>query len=194
VPADSGYVLVRGDRIDVLFPRVPIEQLECVLPASSYETPIPPRLHAYAWSVGWQRADTIAEHASMAGMMFASVVSLAIAPTFDRLDSTFARVALRVIRRESRDWWPLPNQHDPAAVRAYFARRGSRPTAVAAKARSPTEPDLRAIYFDHGRLHVAMKGIDARDSLLMGSRDTLTLSWCARTSTRNTAVVPVVRG
>jgi hypothetical protein len=187
VPAGSGYVLVRGDRIDVLFPRAALEQLECRSVGLATKQSVHADTRAFAWSIGWRLVDTLAGRESSATVAFSSALPRQRTPMYDRPDSAFSRVSLWITAGDAPYVPRAPDIRATAATRAYMDGVGrlARIGGLERSGRfSVEEPGRRAIYFDQGRLHVAMTGHDAQMLLLHGSRDTLTLRWCPATPRR----------
>ena len=85
-----------------------------------------------------------------------------------RLDSAFTRRAVGV--------WT-----------GTWVRDGAGPESI-------TEPELRAVYFDQGRLHFVLKGKDAMNAFLSLKPDTVTLTWCGPSGFDRQLTVAVTRG
>jgi len=56
------------------------------------------------------------------------------------------------------------------------------------------EPELRAIYFDRGHLHLAMKGTEAIAAFLALKPDSVQLRWCNGQGRDTVVTVPLIRG
>ena len=178
--ADSALVLVRGDRLDAVFPTAELNADGCTLAAAGQ-----PR--GYSWTVSYRNPPlpTAAElsgprrrEALIAQRGEHLIVSTGIAVdlsnvspvTEARLDSAFARRAVGV--------WIT--RVFPAMTDGY-----APPELV--------EPELRAIYFDHHHLHYVIKGAAALHTFLRFNPERVDLKWCTREHSDSVVSVPLVR-
>ncbi|HEY4130273.1 MAG TPA: hypothetical protein VGM50_06625 [Gemmatimonadaceae bacterium] len=177
VPPTTGYALVRGNRIDVLFPRVPLESLECRRPRIGAMQPrFYGNIRLYAWKVGWNRVDTARAREHEAYLDIRAVFPNAAKPGVASIDSALAERTLWVMQTD--DAWP--------STRVFGEVGPAPPTTI-------FDPERRAMYLDQGRLHVAMQGSEALHALLDGSGDTLTISMCRLSPLEPLMKIPVIR-
>jgi hypothetical protein len=163
LPPDTAIVVVRGSRLDAVFPYVELAQLGC-----ASETV--PAEHLFAWTLfhDFPDADRLFTH----GMMTGISVQLRAegTPTEARLDSAFQRKAIAV--------WTVRhvNVGDLRTVETHLV-----------------EPEGRAVYFDHGRLHFVMKGDTAVYDFVRAGTNRIRLTWCAHARARSEITVPLLR-
>jgi hypothetical protein len=187
--AESALVVIRQDRLDAVFPVGPLPREGC----TTF------REHAYVlhWNVGYETppvarriaaaldttnaSRTRAQLDSLHRLLSTPSVRVSIPLTVDfsnttpisreMVDTAFGRRALWV---------------ETARVFRDGGDRAIGPDALA-------EAERRAIYFDHGHLHLAIQGRAAVDAFGKDNPDSVTLAWCAANGRDTTVIVPLQR-
>jgi hypothetical protein len=171
LPPDTAIVVVRQNRLDAVFPYVPLADLQCDPDWQDTRSRRAgePANRPYAWllSHDYPDASLLMDDAIFTGVRV--VLPAGVTPTEARLDSVLGRAGVLVRRFRC-----------PALTTcsgsAYFS-----------------EPDRRAIYFDHGRLHFVMQGDSAVGDFAGAGTNRIRLGWCARPRARSEITVPLLR-
>lgn len=163
---DTAVVVLRGNRIDAVVPVLPVAWLSCA-PTTSREGK---RTQMFAWQIthDFPDASEFLDHSMRIVGMIAEPPVDAV-PTTDLLDRAFTHAAVVV----------TGGRHPPGSS------QWLDPLLV--------EPEARAVYFDHGRLRVAIRGDSAVGTFMAPASDGVRLSWCAGRSIRSAFIVPVWR-
>ncbi len=168
--ADSALVLVRGDRLDAIFPAVGLNSEGCRRYANLGQAP---KMRSFGWSVSY-RVPSLAEAPYSGYTLISTGISVDLpegtSVTETRLDSAFARRAVGV-----------------------WISHGFPPLTDGVSQPQLVEPELRAIYFDNHRLHFVIKGMAAVRAFLALEPKRVDLKWCPSAARDSSISVPLVR-